>query len=64
MFESGTEMGSPATIVYILLLVAVVVAVDFLLFKNQFWKRLTMNIGIVLVFAAPSTSDFETGMST
>jgi hypothetical protein len=49
----GTEMRSQATIVlYILLLIAVVVAVDFLFFKNRFWERLTVNIGIVLVFAA------------
>ncbi len=46
-------MGSQATIaLYILLLIAVVVAVDFLFFKNQFWERLTVNIGIVLVFVA------------
>ena len=46
-------MGRQATIVlYILLLIAVVVAVDFLFFKNQFWERLTANIGIVLIFAA------------
>ena len=46
-------MGSQAiTALYILLLIAVVVAVDFLFFKNQFWERLTVNIGIVLVFAA------------
>jgi hypothetical protein len=46
-------MGREATIaLYILLLIAVVVAVDFLLFKNHFWERLTVNMGIVLVFAA------------
>jgi hypothetical protein len=46
-------MGSQATtVVYILLLIAVVVAVDFLFFKNHFWERLTVNIGFVLVFAA------------
>ena len=49
----GTEMGTQTTIVlYILVLAAVVVAVDFLFFKNEFWERLTMNIGIVLIFAA------------
>lgn len=37
---------------YLLLLIAVVVAVDFLFFKNRFWERLIVNIGIVLVFAA------------
>ena len=46
-------MGSQATIgLYVLLLIAVVVAVDFLFFKNHFWERLAVNIGIVLVFAA------------
>jgi hypothetical protein len=39
-------------VVYILVLVAVVVSVDFLFFKNRFWERLMVNIGIVLVFAA------------
>ncbi len=46
-------MGRQATVVlYVLLLVAVVVAVDLLFFRNRFWERLTVNIGIVLVFAA------------
>lgn len=39
-------------IVYVLLLVAVIVAVDVLFFKNRFWQRLAVNIGIVLIFAA------------
>lgn len=38
--------------VYILGLIAVVVAMDLLFFKNRFWERLMANIGIVLVFAA------------
>ena len=33
-------------------MVAVIVTVDFLCFKNRFWERLTVNVGIVLVFAA------------
>jgi len=37
---------------YILVLIAVVVSVDLLFFKNRFWERLMVNIGIVLVFAA------------
>jgi hypothetical protein len=46
-------MGTQATtVLYILLLIAVVVAVDFLFFKNHFWERLTVNIGIVLIFLA------------
>ncbi len=46
-------MGNHAsTVLYILLLIAVVVAVDFLFFRNHFWERLTVNIGIVLIFTA------------
>ncbi len=37
---------------YVVLLAAVVVSVDFLFFRNEFWERLIANIGIVLVFAA------------
>jgi hypothetical protein len=46
-------MGSQrTTVLYAVLLAAVIVAVDFLFFKNRFWERLTVNIGIVVVFAA------------
>jgi len=41
-----------ATAVYVLLLAAVIVAVDVLFFKNRFWERLIVNVGIALVFAA------------
>ena len=37
---------------YIVLLVAVVVGIDLLFFRNRFWERLLANVGIVLVFAA------------
>jgi hypothetical protein len=37
---------------YLLVLIAVVVGVDFLFFRNRFWERLMANIGIVLLFAA------------
>ena len=37
---------------YVLALVAVVVGVDVLFFRHQFWERLIVNVGIVLVFAA------------
>jgi hypothetical protein len=37
---------------YVLALVAVVVSVDILFFRNQFWERLISNVGIVLVFVA------------
>jgi hypothetical protein len=35
-----------------LVLIAVVVSLDLLFFRNRFWERLIVNIGIVLVFAA------------
>jgi hypothetical protein len=46
-------MGRQAAVVlYVLALVAVVVGVDVLFFRNRFWERLTVNVGIVLVFTA------------
>ncbi|HUJ05932.1 MAG TPA: hypothetical protein VLX31_07470 [Streptosporangiaceae bacterium] len=41
-----------AVALYVLALVAVVVGVDVLFFRNHFMARLIVNIGIVLVFAA------------
>jgi hypothetical protein len=46
-------MGRRAGIaLYVLALVAVVVGVDVLFFGHQFWERLVVNVGIVLVFGA------------
>jgi hypothetical protein len=39
-------------VLYVLALVAVVVGVDVLFFRNRFWQRLMVNAGIVLVFLA------------
>ena len=41
-----------SVVLYIVGLIAVVVSVDLLFFKNRFWERLMVNVGIVLVFAA------------
>jgi hypothetical protein len=41
-----------AVVLYVLALIAVVVSVDVLFFRNRFWERLMVNVGIVLVFAA------------
>jgi hypothetical protein len=41
-----------AAALYVVSMVAVVVGVDILLFRNRFWERLIVNVGIVLVFAA------------
>ena len=37
---------------YVAAMASVIVGVDFVFFRNRFWERLTVNIGIVLVFAA------------
>ena len=39
-------------VLYVAALIAVVVGVDVLFFRNRFWERLMVNVGIVLVFAA------------
>ena len=41
-----------ATTLYVILMAVAIVAVDLLFFKNRFWGRLTVNVGIVLVFVA------------
>lgn len=46
-------MGKPAVVVlYVVAMVIVVVGVDVLFFRDQFWERLAANVGIVLVFGA------------
>jgi hypothetical protein len=45
----GRQAG---VVLYVLALVAVVVGVDILFFRHQFWWRLIANVGIVLAFAA------------
>jgi len=48
-----TEMGRPVTnVLYGVAMAAVIVGVDLAFFRNLFWGRLIVNIGIVLVFAA------------
>jgi hypothetical protein len=45
-------MSQRFLVLYVLALIAVVVGVDVLFFRNQFWPRLMVNLGIVLVFGA------------
>ena len=46
-------MGRQVTVVlYVMAMVAVIVGIDFAFFRNRFWERLAVNIGIVLVFGA------------
>jgi hypothetical protein len=41
-----------ATALYVVLMAAVIATVDVLFFKKRFWERLTVNVGLVIVFAA------------
>ena len=46
-------MAKPVIVaLYGVLMIGVVVGLDLLFFRNRFWERLIVNIGIVLVFAA------------
>jgi type IV secretory pathway VirB2 component (pilin) len=46
-------MGRQVTVVlYVVAMAAIIVGVDFAFFRNRFWERLAVNIGIVLVFGA------------
>jgi arginine exporter protein ArgO len=44
--------GQAATALYIVVMAVLIAAVDVLFFKNRFWERLTVNVAVVLVFAA------------
>jgi uncharacterized protein (DUF983 family) len=49
---NSAERGRPVTLVlYAVGMAAVIVGVDLAFFRNLIWERLTVNIGIVLVFA-------------
>ena len=37
---------------YVVAMAAVIIGLDFVFFRNRFWERLILNIGIVLVFGA------------
>src|SRR5215475_5364113 len=51
--QQTISMGrQTAVVLYVLALVAVVVGVDVLFFRNRFWERLMVNVGVVLVFWA------------
>lgn len=45
-------MGTLTHLLYVVLMAAVIVAVDVLFFKHYFWERLSVNVGLVLIFAA------------
>jgi hypothetical protein len=39
-----------ALALYVLAMVAIVVGLDVIFFRHQFWTRLTVNVAVVLVF--------------
>jgi len=39
-------------VLYVVAMAVLIVSVDFAFFRNRFWERLIVNIGIVLVFGA------------
>jgi len=39
-------------VLFVLIMIAVIVSMDLLFFRDRFWERLIANIGIVLVFVA------------
>jgi hypothetical protein len=41
-----------ATALYVVSMATVIAAVDLVFFKNRLWERLTVNVGIVVVFTA------------
>jgi hypothetical protein len=41
-----------AVVLYVVAMIAIIAGVDFVFFKTRFWERLTVNIGIVLMFGA------------
>jgi type IV secretory pathway VirB2 component (pilin) len=45
-------VGLLAIVLYEVVMAAVIIGVDLAFFRNRFWERLMVNIGIVLVFAA------------
>ena len=52
MLMSAAKLATTVLVFYVLALVAVVVGVDVLFFRNRFWERLMVNVGVVLVFGA------------
>jgi hypothetical protein len=45
----GRQVGN---VLYVVAMAAVIVGVDFAFFRNRFWERLAVNVGIVLMFVA------------
>jgi uncharacterized membrane protein YfcA len=52
-YREESEMDRKLVVVlYVMAMAAIIIGVDFAFFRNRFWERLAVNVGIVLVFAA------------
>ncbi|MGH7523499.1 MAG: hypothetical protein ACREK8_04260 [Gemmatimonadales bacterium] len=45
-------VSKAASWLYLIAMVAVIIATDLLFFENRVWERLAANVGIVLIFTA------------
>jgi len=52
LYNGRVMIRNLPAVLYVVAMVAVIVVVDVLFFRNRFWERLMVNIGIVLVFGA------------
>jgi hypothetical protein len=51
--QDGVEMGRRTVgVLYAVAMAALITGVDLMFFRNRFWERLMVNIGIALVSAA------------
>jgi uncharacterized membrane protein len=50
--ERSSMSRHAPVVLYGVAMVAVIVGVDFVFFRNRLWERLMVNVGIVLVFLA------------
>jgi hypothetical protein len=49
----GSDMSRQViAVIYVVVMIAVIVGVDFGFFRNRIWERLMANVGIVLLFGA------------
>jgi hypothetical protein len=45
-------VGKITSVLYVLTMVAIIVGLDIAFFRNRFWERLMLNVGVVLIFGA------------
>jgi hypothetical protein len=45
-------MSKQATALLVVAMLAVIIGIDFLFFRQRFWERLAVNIAIVIAFGA------------